>query len=683
MAWSSMMTNTRVGDVDVPSQIALFLISMLVVPTLVWSQGNLDMLKKRNERRGLKLVEYNFMFEACVNAKAGDPKRKMIRAYTLSPSGRKRRVTVSNFKVISTDAAFWTVKAPKRLVLDRRRQNTGMFTLTFTPTEARDYNANLSFRLSTSSSSAEIKIPLDGKGKNCPGIGTGTGVAGTPGTPGGTTGTPPKPARKPLKTTEICLYFWTLPTARDVTRAMIDGWVKTANQVFGDTGVSFIHKKGSPGKARKNKAQNDAHCFDVFVGDGTLFPGDKAGETCPERPRNLENQLIKNLSVNATFAARSVIGLSLAIEKGAQAGMTLAHELGHTVGLGPIPARPAANLVPHLDPKTGAAITDQNRLMHPQATGTDLIELEKQVAEFVAPQVKGAKGKRGCERSQIMISDTIGIDEQTIDIERVIARHDREQIEFLVGLATPGETEMPALRLSIEVDTDLDQDADRTVQYEHRDGQWLITTPAPMDLDYAPLDQPALVYPDPFRIPERGMRGVSGFIARVPKGFLNVESGPMGWRVKLEHLDTKAIDWAPDQLFSPLDLTPPMLFIDLDEARRDLTAAAGETLRLAGTAQTTSTFAGMADIRLWISNEDEFRELRLGVMTSPMPERWAFSAPLPDDLPPGVYQATVIADCEDCATGTSTMATLEVIGPDDDNVGLPRPIRRFIPLPQR
>ena len=124
-------------------------------------------------------------------------------------------------------------------------------------------------------------------------------------------------------------------------------------------------------------------------------------------------------------------------------------------------------------------------------------------------------------------------------------------------------------------------------------------------------------------------------------------------------------DAVPDSGFQTMDITPPMLFIDLDPELKSVSVDPGGTLTLAGPASSTNTFSGTADVRLRLSRVDTDVVLPLGEIRaqSPVPERWRFTAEIPADLPPGSYRRAVEADCFTCGTSTTVLTDVTVMGP--------------------
>jgi hypothetical protein len=537
-----------------------------------------------------------------------------------------------------------------RYVLDPGKVREFYLDYTYAPQQARESGFGSQFLARFDGRQFPFTLRLSGRVADCeapqppitdppPGNGPQPGEPPPP-------GTVPPPELEPV--VDVCLHFWLLEGSASTSRETIDGWIRETNQIFWSNGVRvrFTQKPGSPAPAGEPRPADD-HCFDIYVGDPGLFSGAKAGE-CRCIGSTALNGALKGLPIDLDYDPG--LGTEIEMESGGDAGKTLAHELGHAMGLG------GGEAQRHEDPSTGDPITDDGRLMHPSPQGTRLTPLERDIANIAAGFLKGSPDRRGCGKSQKTTPDPPDPERSPAsDIRRVDIRNVAGvlEIDFTVrGLMLPEQR----ILYTLEFDTDLDGTADRSVRFERERAVWRRAV-TPQELAEVALDPPQFVFgASPFSGRPR-TTGIIGLVTTVPKPLLGMGEGTIAWRVRLSS-PPEPEEVVPKEAFATFDITDPRFTLALAGSR--IQTVPGGSVELRGTASGSSTFTGSLRLFLRIEDNRRARLLSVGTVPSPLPAQWRVTAALPADIAPGSYPATVIAVCRECSAVSTFNATLEV-----------------------
>ena len=543
------------------------------------------------------------------------------------------------------------------IVLDPAKVREVYLEYTYAPQQAREGRFVSQFLAHFGGQQFSFALNLNGKVEPCeapepPAVGD-PPPAGEPPPPG----TVPPPELDPV--TDVCLHFWLLDGSGPVGRETIDSWVREANQIFWNNSVRvrFTQKEGSPAPAGDPR-KSDNHCFDVYVGDENLFPGSKAGE-CRCVGSTALNTALRDLPIDEDYSPG--LGTEIEMEPGGSAGATLAHELGHAMGLGAGPDER------HDDPSNGEEITDTDRLMNGTPDGATLTPLERDIANIASGLLKGSPDRRGCEKSQTSTPDPRDPERPPgSDIRRSVIRNVNGILaldQTFQGLIRPNQQ----IIYTLEFDTDLDGNIDRSVRFTRQEDRWQPST-TPPELIEIPFDPPQFVSgASPFSGSPR-QTGIVGMLAVVPKQLLGVGQGTIGYRVRLEVPPVPEEVVPKDEPFIPFDVTDPLFTLGLNNAR--IQAASGGVFEVGGPAFGSSTYTGHAQVYLRIEDQRPARLLSLGTLPNPLPEQWRLTAELPADLAAGTYPAAVIAVCQECSAATTLNVILEVTGSSNPLVWL-------------
>lgn len=630
--------------------------------------------------------------EACIN----DRPFEASRVVTLTMNGAGR-IKLARFRLDGPDKGKFRLTQPGKVTLTNGQ--TATLTVVFDPDEARTYTAEVEFSIIYTDAAGRIasvtgKLPFIGVGKDCPPVappGPGGGVAGggggaaapdggaagggvaAPAAGGGDQpGTAP-PATFAGKPIDICLRFWKLPEAPDaIGAAQFDQWVADVNRIYGGSGVQFRRGAGEIEASETPNQKFDTHCFDVFVGgpkyyESTEGDTDKLGHCTPSRSRRVR-EILDKAGANEEFSKHgSTLGSQVVMEAGhiADAGevppsasTTLAHELGHAMGLGA--ARPLPNgRQEHLDPDDGKPITNRERLMHPGSDGTKLTDKERAIALEVAKLLKGGPGMPLCDKSREFRSAAVPQTEPG-HFAGVEFRNLFDSIE-VTGRTATGFPMSGKARFSLEFAVEAGAESfSEAVDYAYDGKSWRIGTGGPREDEAPALYPPEFMVQIDTRVEPGAPESAYGFRFEVPKDYFGLSHRTVGLRLAGAFAGGTPETY-PHNGYAKLDLALPVFSIDLDEQSREVAAERGGVLVLKGSGWQSSTFTGQAGLALWLTRDGVSRIITLEPLPKPIPEHWAAEVTLPDDLPTGAYRFHVLAECHQCGVGTSVSGALKLV----------------------
>ncbi|TAH35508.1 MAG: hypothetical protein EYC70_12685 [Planctomycetota bacterium] len=614
------------------------------------------------------LTPEEFRFFACAG-RPGEEGEHVRAFFLLQKAGTPGRVEFPGVDLTTDQPDDWT--SSKGQVADGELQ----VTVTFRPQAVRTSTATLKIQvdypLGGGRVTETITLALEGRGVVCgpatppAGGGDPPPAGGTP--PDGAPGGGATPASGPADI-ELCLKFHLVdgPPPRP-TDADFDAWVDEVNRTFAGSGVRFKRSPptrnvpSAPETGEPELAEEDPHCLDVYIVDD--IPGPTLGDGDVLNPESEEwRAMLRELGIDpdSPLGKNMGYGRRCRVEIGRNSGRTLAHELGHILGLGagPDPI--------HRDPETGDDIEDGERLMHGTPQGTKLTDKEKQIARRLARWIEDHRSPCGGSQQRVPSPRNEQLDPRGDLRFASLLALDRELV-FTAFLEAPFDLAATSPALSLELDTDLDGAADHFVSSQFADNQWLTEQEPPAELR-APVPAPEALFEIhlPAPVPDRRAGALQ---LRVPREFLPQSYGPLGWRLALSQRALGTDDAVPAQGFSTLDITTPALAITLDGNLRQLRVAPNSPLTLSGSLITTPTLDGQIDFSARILSDQGLLQLPLGTLDKPAPDIWSFAATLPADLAPASTFLSVIARCSRCQRVTSDVAALELV--DDSGGGLP------------
>lgn len=387
----------------------------------------------------LKITPDEFQFNACVNT-------KVPRTYTITHTGRAHAgfpdgpYTLKDFQLRGDreflfDSEVNLTSDPVRIpnlskqLTAKAGNNTLDFTIFFRAKMAGTYTADLEFTMvNTGGGAITHTVRFSATASDCPDepqVPDDSGPDSPDDDSGGDDKTPPP---SPADTKNVCIRFWIMndngnkPDARE-TEKKLDEWVDQVNDIYAGSGLKFERAKNKLEEAADvdNDSTNDQHCLNVYLTDPGYFEREAASPDARENvSRNTVGltttvnrlsgdsrdcrQMLRDSTdpeVADDFADASNFGTQMEVEVDASTGETIAHEIGHALGLGAT-SRNADGSVneDHMDPDSGDPIDDaSDRLMKPGRGGTKLTDTEKKVARKVADCIQFRK----CETSQNFI----------------------------------------------------------------------------------------------------------------------------------------------------------------------------------------------------------------------------------------------------------------------------------------
>lgn len=613
----------------------------------------------------LQVTPDDYEFRACID----EEPRIMQRIYRVRMT-RPGRVTLSKFKLSGDDDVFSAFSASSVSLEDG--QSTILEVL-FQPTEVQQYNAKLTFKavLKRQHGTVVVRTPiarLQGDGQLCaeaPGEGPGNdGGGGDTDTTDTDTGTdidgggwsagsePPTDYDGPITT--LCIRFWKLPDCPDIDNDRLDEWILETNATYGGSGVRFersakpVEPSVTPGK------QVDPHCIDVYLGGPDHFPGAVAGKT-QMSGKDADKDVIDDAGVHEDFLdASEGLGKSITLEVSDASSDSLAHELGHFLGLGPAPD-PDATPQEHIDPTDGKPITDDGRLMNPQGPGSKLTDRERRIARAAATKL--ADEMKRCDETGFYF-DPPEESETAYAFHHFGMISQRDHLE-LIGFATDAfAVASVPLRLDVQVRLPRQEERPWTANYDWNGRFWRMKSTAPASADASALSQPGFLSELAPNTAGGGTRMKTGIVVDIPKNHFGIELGPVEVRSRVGLPG----NWQafPDSGWQLIDLTPPGFVVDLDRRSRSVCATVGGRITLRGTAWQTSTYSGQVELSLSLPDRCERLNLPLMRLPTPLASTWHAQVELPSDIGVGRHAALLEATCSECGTRTSRNLILRV-----------------------
>jgi len=587
----------------------------------------------------LKLTPNDFRFEACI----ANPPLTQARTFRLTMRGPGRMI-LRRFRLVGSGAGRFTLSGPGAITLTNGESTT--FSVMFDPEKVRTYEARVVFSIihhrgDGSSLLVWGRVPLVGLGKDCAaekpgdppppevvdenaGEGDGPDADGGGATPpggGSEPGTDPPANANPV-VSEVCVRFWKLPGAADTLGdTEFNSWLREVNEIFRNSGVQFRRGEGPVETVAEPGAKADDHCLDIYVGGPDLIPGDTAAATRVSQPDDAAAVLRDVKGVHGGFLADGGwIGERIQMESGNAANSTpesktLAHELGHALGLGPAVERPDGNQ-DHLDPDDGQPITNEERLMHPGSLGTKLTELERRIAARMARIIEG--GPRCRKTTEYRYEP----DDRSQPLDTVRFRNRNDIVEVVAGSRTGFPLAAPhrlALELSVH---DALEAWSSVIEYEWNGKSWRYSA-EPARTEEAPALR-APTWLELFDMPvEPGTpRLAYGLRVEVPKDYFGIAQRVVGFRLRAGLAGAEMLA-LPRGSGVKLDLTLPVYTVELSEASRAVTAARGGMLTLKGTGWQSETFTGQAGLSLWLRALGVSRIIDVEPLPKPVPETGA------------------------------------------------------------
>ncbi len=623
--------------------------------------------------QSLTVDPQDFQFRACANTPG--PNGTDSKTYTLTNNGTNR-VVVQEMKF--QDNGPWSAADFPDGDKELGPGKSFNITVRFTPTEQGNQTNSITYDLKVlipphGDASYSRRISLSGEGlAPCPPAGQddsgGQGTTGSTGTEAGDGDTAPM---RPI--IDVCITFHivtktgppqnaddnpdTRPSSED-----IDGWVRDANRVFAGAGIRFRrvpppNTNRDPSLVEKMDESNpeyNPHCLNIYIRHEDRWPGPVTGKTKGPRSKRL-NDALGRLGASPGYKRHSGMGRNIELERGDKASDTLAHELGHALGLG---AGPEDD---HLDPETGRKIDEldpqgRDRLMHPDGDGTGLTELEKKIARAAA-EIHNTDAS-ACEQSFYYQPDEryASLDPRSDLQASWIENHDA----FIRLTAVPYEpiaVGLDLVQLTVRFDNHLNGRADLEILYRSEGQKWFWE--ASSEIKELPLPDIIFIHTDP--LSGIGTEMAHGIFVDIPKQVFADDRGLLGWQVEfLAGKRQGPADRVPKDGFNYFDMTNPSFVLSLDEAMRSLDVVQGEIVPLTGSVSATDTLTDDIDLSLLIWTDSGPVRLPAGQIQQAVRDRWFGEVQIPMGLRPGKYDMALVGTCDFCKRATSFSGSITV-----------------------
>ncbi|MFQ5528007.1 MAG: hypothetical protein ACE5GX_17340 [Thermoanaerobaculia bacterium] len=629
--------------------------------------------KNKPDRLGLLKKPRDVQFAAC--PLAIDPDERIDKK-TLTFEARRgvKALEINSVTIEATLPADWSISGPAPGHRLTKRQRVEV-EVTFQPQETRISFATLKLEVESrpdgnKSRLRTVEIPLIGDG-TCPLAADGTGVHIGPVTdPKVKIGAALDNQLQPLKNDiEVCVVVYYVKSKdwdkmtdkqkKDSTAGRqkgIDAALAEANAIFeaNNAGIKF-NRKGDlqiVNKLPKGKDRDkDKKCLEIYF-DPNMKKGD--GTSHAKNGVNVNNLDKIPKGLDKDYTDKLHMGESIDVSSQGHAGevgKTLAHELGHALGLGAGPDSEDHREPDDYDKKVADDPNAAKRMMKHENPGKEMRRIEVELAREIAKHMNATRPK--CEK-QAKIEDG----------SSYIAPDSRGDLQYALILARPETIEWrgivsepidagQTIDLALELDTDRDTKADQTVACTYRDAIWACESTLPGVPVVQHLWEP-WVNPN---VPEAW-----AFSLELDRESLPVASGDIGWRLAMASPSLGTEDAVPLEGLAVFDITPPSLDITVEAGFGPLRLRRGRFLDLSGGIELGPTFSGQVAIRVRLESAESSEqavELDGGVLIEPIGSSWETQVRVPRELKPGAYVVTVEAACDVCRVSDSE--TLEAI----------------------
>lgn len=600
----------------------------------------------------------DFTFQACVDSEP----RTMQRFYRIQFT-KPGRLKLSKFKLKEDDV--FSMSAPTKVELEE--DGSIVIEVLFRPDKAGDYKARIEFKASfkkprqKNSTITTVRIRMTGKGEICldddeegPGnAGEGEEGADTAGgqndtdtstdQDGGGVSPGSQETEYSGPMTTLCVRFWKLPGAPNPSEDDLDTLLRRTNVMFGGSGVRFERSVKAITESEVPRKQVDPHCIDIYIGGPDHFPGAVRGKAAMSG-KDTDKKAVKDAGAHGDFNdACGGLGEHITVETGIDAN-TLAHELGHFLGLGPAP-NPDASPQKHLDPTDGKPITHHDRLMRPENAGDKLTDRERHIAKAAAEYLD--KKMSRCDKTSYYL-DLPDDGNSAYAFHRVGLISNPNHLTITACATEPMEVASIPWHLEVQVRRPEQPETTWSSAFAWDGELWRIESTTPADVESSALMRPGFV---------RQPGETVGLSVDIPKNHFGIELGQLEVRCRLG----RSGGWQPlPGGWQTMDMTPPGFVIDLDAANRRVCTTRGGSFPLHGTAWHSSTWSGELELSLAVPARCRRLEIPLLKLELPIPATWEAVVKIPQDVPPGTHECWLQASCSNCGTRTSTRLVLHV-----------------------
>ncbi len=570
-------------------------------------------------------------------------------------SRKKSVTTIESIKLQSSLEADWTLDEQIEGT-DVNKSAPAEFTITFNPAEPRLSEAQLLITAKYKSGSrATVTIPLVGDGTPCPAAtATESGFLDLATNPKIAIGAG-KALALPKKVIEVCIAAHLVKPedwdkmnkeqqkqVRETREKQVNAAIAEANAIWAanHSGIQFKRKKPIT-LVDKVGDSMDVHCLDLYFdaakteGSGDTRTSSLAANKVPDLPA-----WIKGTKYGKKLRTGDRISVSLAGKAGAN-GRTLAHELGHALGLGVGDTPKDHREVDDWDKEIKDATGADKRLMKHENPGKEMRKREVELAQVLAKYMnrnaptceKGVKSESG--------QGYVPPNEQgDLKYAYVISRPDT--VEFQAEFTYPITFKQP-IELAVQLDLNNDGLVNAGVSFKYSDGEWL-------NQSTHPIGKTASVQHLGIASAERTnpliplARGVS---IQVPRTGLT-EFSDIGWQVSVQLPALKSKETIPVNSMAAFDITRPWIEIGLSPDNVEVTALASSHLNLRGPIKVASTFSGTIALSLDLISADVTWNIDAGTLIQPLGDSWSLYTKLPPGLKTGIYKFRVNAKCDIC-----------------------------------